>query len=252
MSRKRLSRNAPCPCGSGKKYKQCCYHKGFQWQQDDQGRLYKSMPLDDEMIDLLQQQRQKFIDRHGREPGPDDAVFFDAPPAEHLEFRTVQAMQQAGIDPAFIYAYEKTGGLLVTEENQYRISTQDLAAWQAAVEEYRTEHGIDRPPVNYPIGTVACYGPDDKTTTKITAGVIVHQDAEPILKRWVGTDVTTNPKVQQQLQAFFQQHGVQSVGMSDGNRGCPHEEGEDFPVGHDCPFCPFWKGKQGSNRREGA
>jgi hypothetical protein len=29
--------------------------------------------------------------------------------------------------------------------------------------------------------------------------------------------------------------------------GCPHEEGEDFPVGEDCPFCPFWKGKQGSN-----
>ena len=32
--------------------------------------------------------------------------------------------------------------------------------------------------------------------------------------------------------------------------GCPHEEGEDFPEGEDCPFCPFWKGKQGSNRRE--
>lgn len=32
--------------------------------------------------------------------------------------------------------------------------------------------------------------------------------------------------------------------------GCPHEEGEDFPVGENCPFCPFWKGKQGSGRRE--
>ena len=31
--------------------------------------------------------------------------------------------------------------------------------------------------------------------------------------------------------------------------GCPHEEGEDFPLGEDCPFCPFWKGKQGSNRQ---
>ena len=35
-----------------------------------------------------------------------------------------------------------------------------------------------------------------------------------------------------------------------GNMGCPHEEGEDFPDGEDCPFCPFWAGKQGSNHRD--
>jgi hypothetical protein len=45
----------------------------------------------------------------------------------------------------------------------------------------------------YPIGTVAMYGPDDRTTTKIAAGVILHDGAEPIMKRWVATDVTTNP-----------------------------------------------------------
>lgn len=28
MPRKKLSRNAPCPCGSGKKYKHCCYRDG--------------------------------------------------------------------------------------------------------------------------------------------------------------------------------------------------------------------------------
>jgi hypothetical protein len=38
--------------------------------------------------------------------------------------------------------------------------------------------------------------------------------------------------------------------MSDGNMGCPHEEGLDFPVGEDCPFCPFWKGKQGNNQKD--
>jgi hypothetical protein len=36
---------------------------------------------------------------------------------------------------------------------------------------------------NYPIGTVAMYGPDDKTTTKIAAGVILHDGAEAIIKR---------------------------------------------------------------------
>ena len=102
----------------------------------------------------------------------------------------------------------------------------------------------------YPIGTVAMYGPDDKTTTKIAAGVILHDGAEAIMQRWVATDVTTNPKVQQELKDFFLQHGVKQVAMSQGNMGCPHEEGEDFPHGEDCPFCPFWKGKQGSNRKD--
>src|SRR5438270_621056 len=127
MSRKRISRNAPCPCGSGKKYKHCCYGKGFEWQEDEEGGVYKSVPLSHEMADILEEQRQKFIDRYGREPGPNDPVFFDMPPVEQIEFQT--------------------------------------------------------------------------------------------------------------------------VAMSEGNLGCPHEEGEDFPLGGDCPFCPFWKGKQGSNRR---
>jgi hypothetical protein len=103
--------------------------------------------------------------------------------------------------------------------------------------------GAGRQQPQYPIGTVAMYGPDDKTT------VILHDGAEPIMKRWVATDVTTNPKVQQEMKDFFLQHGVKQVAMSQGNLGCPHEEGEDFPHGEDCPFCPFWKGKQGSNRR---
>ena len=37
--------------------------------------------------------------------------------------------------------------------------------------------------VKYPIGTVAFYGPDDKTTTKIAAASIVSANAEPMTKR---------------------------------------------------------------------
>jgi hypothetical protein len=33
----------------------------------------------------------------------------------------------------------------------------------------------------YPIGTVAMFGPDDQTTTKIAAGVILHDSADPIM-----------------------------------------------------------------------
>lgn len=113
-----------------------------------------------------------------------------------------------------------------------------------------SEAGFQKSKPQFPIGTVALYGPDDKKTTKIVAGVIKREGAEPILQRWVASNVKNDPKVKQKIKDFFDGHGVQSMVLTDGNMGCPHEEGEDFPVGEDCPFCPFWKGKQGSNRQD--
>src|SRR5262249_19251205 len=109
MARKKVSRNAPCPCGSGKKYKHCCYGKRFDYEEDDDGTIFKSIPMSQEMVDLLEEQRQKFVQKYGREPGPNDPVFFDMPHPEQVEHLTVQAMKQAGIDPALIYACEQTG-----------------------------------------------------------------------------------------------------------------------------------------------
>jgi len=68
----------------------------------------------------------------------------------------------------------------------------------------------------------------------------------PLTRR--GQSVTR--RAPQQTKDFFLQYGVKSVAISEGNMGCPHEEGLDFPHGEDCPFCPFWKGKQGRNRRD--
>ncbi|MHC4402546.1 MAG: IS1096 element passenger TnpR family protein [Planctomycetota bacterium] len=126
---------------------------------------------------------------------------------------------------------------------------EDYTYWLWEVQQYDEEDDAVKSP-QVPIGTIAYYGPDDRTTTKIVAGVIKEEGAEPIIKRWVATDVTTDPKVQKEIDRFFNKHGVKRVGMSDGNMGCPHEEGEDFPAGGDCPFCPYWKGKQGSGAKE--
>lgn len=71
------------------------------------------------------------------------------------------------------------------------------------------------------------------------------EGAEPIMERWRGSDVTTNVEVQAQIAGFIQAHGVRQVAMTDGVIGCPHEEGIDFPEGQECPYCPFWRGKQG-------
>jgi hypothetical protein len=103
------------------------------------------------------------------------------------------------------------------------------------------------PPTRYPIATVMRYGPDDKTVTKIAVGIIPAPDAEPTeIGRWVGTGVKSDPKVTKEIEGFLRSHGVRTKITAPVVMGCPHEEGEDFPEGEDCPFCPFWKGKQGS------
>jgi hypothetical protein len=151
----RVGRNDPCPCGSGKKFKKCCYGKN----------------------------------RAGEETDP------------------YHAAAMSNVIPG-------------------------------------------KSKAKYPIGTVALYGPNDQITTKIVAGVIERDGADPILERWMGTNIKDSPKVKRQMQEFFKKHEVKSVAATDRNIGCPHEEGLDFPHGEDCPFCPFWKGKQGSNRKE--
>jgi hypothetical protein len=142
MPRKKLSRNAPCPCGSGKKYKHCCYGKDFEYLVDDEGDIFKSIPMSDELVGLVKEQKQRFVEKYGREPGPGDNLFFDMPPLEHAEHFMVEAMKQAGLDPALIYAFEKTG-LLVTEANENLISEVDRAKWEAAVLEYHAKQGDD-------------------------------------------------------------------------------------------------------------
>jgi hypothetical protein len=92
MTHKKLSRNAPCPCGSGKRYEACCWDKGLEWVEDEAGTVFRSTPMTPEVREALEQLRQ---------------------------------------------AFEKTG-LLVTE--QHLIPDEDLAEWDAAIEEYERKH----------------------------------------------------------------------------------------------------------------
>ena len=97
----------------------------------------------------------------------------------------------------------------------------------------------------YPVGTVAYYGPDDKTITKIAVGIIRGDNQEcSEMRRWAGSDVTHDRKAQQEISDFLKHHRVKTTIITKGPIGCIHEEGPDYPVGEECPFCPFWNGKQ--------
>jgi hypothetical protein len=96
-----------------------------------------------------------------------------------------------------------------------------------------------------PVVTVAYYGPDDKTATKVAVGLVKEWGKGPAeLKRWWGQDVARDPVIQRQVADFIATHRARSVVVTEGIIGCPHEEGIDFPSGQECPYCPFWRGKQ--------
>jgi hypothetical protein len=103
----------------------------------------RTVKLDPESMDMMQQQLQAFREKFGREPGPGDPIFFDPDADTPQPFRlekfleeSTEAMVAAGIRPEIIYAHRKTGGLIVTEENQEKLSAEDIAEWEAAIDEY--------------------------------------------------------------------------------------------------------------------
>lgn len=67
----------------------------------------RTIPLAPEVVAQLEKQRQLFREKFGREPGPNDPVFFDPDAAEpkpldidRVETELAAAMAKAGIDPA--------------------------------------------------------------------------------------------------------------------------------------------------------
>jgi len=97
----------------------------------------------------------------------------------------------------------------------------------------------------YPVATVALYGPDDVTATKIAVGIIPAEGAEASdLGRWVsdGSDIRRDAEVAAEVLQFIETEGVVSVTTVDRIIGCPHEEGIDYE-GPTCPACPFWAGR---------
>ena len=68
--------------------------------------------------------------------GPDELAFGDLGHMEHVEAEMVDIMKQAGMNPALIYAFEKTGRIIIVE-NKNKLADADLIEWSEAVDEYR-------------------------------------------------------------------------------------------------------------------
>ncbi len=109
--------------------------------EDEEGNVSRAIPASDELMGVLGMLHEQFVARHGREPGPNDRLFDGAPPLEHMEHWTVEAMKKADVDPAIIHAYEETG-LMLSEKNENLVPESDVAEWEAAIDAYEQKHGL--------------------------------------------------------------------------------------------------------------
>lgn len=123
------STRAVIAAASGKKYKQCCIDRDFEWVVLDDGQIAKSVPVADEVKEIV---------KRGPQSGP---VFANAPPLELIEYYIVESMRKAGVEPALIYAHEKTNGLLLNEQNIQKVPQKDVDEWEVAIDEHERTTG---------------------------------------------------------------------------------------------------------------
>lgn len=106
----------------------------------------KKIPLNKEARDVIEGRLAAFRKKFGREPGPDDPLFFDPDadtpqPYPEEKFRREwnevmdEAVRTGGIRPELAYAAKKTG-FLVTESNKKKMPKSQLKEWNDAIQEY--------------------------------------------------------------------------------------------------------------------
>jgi hypothetical protein len=104
---------------------------------------YRRVSLNKDMIAILDEQKQRFIAKFGREPRPEDPVIWDedadqpTPASEDdIHHAILSVLTAAGSPPEFVYAFNKTGRL-VTESNMHLLTKAEYQEWCDAVDEYR-------------------------------------------------------------------------------------------------------------------
>jgi hypothetical protein len=95
----------------------------------------------------------------------------------------------------------------------------------------------------YPIASLAYYGPDNTRATKLVVSVLRTPDEEDgPLHRWItqAGDIRNDQAISSEVESLLKQHGVKQRITTEHIIGCAHEEGKDYPTGGLCPHCPFW------------
>jgi hypothetical protein len=123
-----------------KKKKVMFYSKKGEFELTDYDDGSRSLIVSPELEEAFKEQRKLFIEKFGREPTPDDPIFFD-PDAdtpqpyseEKFQENLIDWMKKAGMDEGYIRAYRKTG-LLVTQDNMDLLTPEEIEEFEEAME----------------------------------------------------------------------------------------------------------------------
>jgi hypothetical protein len=108
------------------------------------------VPLTPEGVEIFERQKEVFREEFGREPGPEDLVFFD-PDASGLEpvpvdlSKLTAAMEitmiRSGVRHELIYAFPRHGGTARHEALVPHAAEGGARVWDLAMREYREQFG---------------------------------------------------------------------------------------------------------------
>lgn len=133
-AKKEWDDNEKCPCGSGKKYKDCCKNKEIKYYYKDKNTYTKSMHLNEESKDIMFITKNQFKDIFGRPPGDDDFMISGVLSNE-LE-RAVRKMKLEKVLPNdYLYAYDRTG-IMLSPYNYNMFSDIEIEQFENARKEY--------------------------------------------------------------------------------------------------------------------
>jgi hypothetical protein len=110
----------------------------------------RRVKISDRLAIMLEAKREAFIEKFGREPGEGDPVFYDLDEDTPVQMSVEKFMAhwvvtaiRAETPTVFIYAFIRTGGLVVSDDTADMIPKEDLALWDQATEEYWRNYGDD-------------------------------------------------------------------------------------------------------------
>lgn len=136
----KVGRNAPCPCGSGEKYKRC------------HGRpraVASSRPPRTMNLAALYSEEQKQADkdfrrRYGFAPNPTQLQVFMEGDEEETKRMVCEALKRLNAPEHFLHAVQQLN-MLVTPLNQGMLTDEEKRQYAETLEEHRRESGQTQP-----------------------------------------------------------------------------------------------------------
>lgn len=135
--KKLLPRTENCPCGSGKRYGACCQKKKIRYTVSSKGKIFREARLSSELVKMLKEHQERFLEVFGRKAGKKDLVLFDQFLSGFNDTEEIleSISKKVGVQEQVIFATRRTG-FMVGEHSKRIMSDIDYQEWKDAIDEY--------------------------------------------------------------------------------------------------------------------